>query len=272
MQHAECGVTVLVENGELDRRVFEGADACSPAVVVTGACVSFGLFERDRQVFDVFDLGTVDGQDGVETEFYFSGHGVSFASCVVKLLDGVPPEFGELGSVCVEGRFHERAFGVSPGFACAASLVLFVDQPAGSVGLGGGSQLDASELAGPDRSNRAVLADSETMAFELATFLGDAAELVKMPELPGDFVDRADDDAGCFAIDFVAERAAQSAGWRTGGSTGPRRVLAFADRAIRGLANRSAGVTERVERRSISLLLDAVGVEANSRPNVDHLL
>jgi hypothetical protein len=31
-------------------------------------------------------------------------------------------------------------------------------------------------------------------------------------------------------------------------------------------------VTERVERRSISLLLDAVGVEANSRPNVDHLL
>lgn len=57
-----------------------------------------------------------------------------------------------------------------------------------------------------------MLADSEAMAFEFTTLLGDAAELVKMPKLAGDLVDRTDDDAGRASIDFVAERTSQSAG------------------------------------------------------------
>ena len=51
-----------------------------------------------------------------------------------------------------------------------------------------------------------MLADSETMSFESPAFLGLAAELVEVPQLAGDFVDRADDDAGGAAVDLVAER------------------------------------------------------------------
>ena len=40
-------------------------------LLCTSACVGFGLFEIDRQVLDVLDLGTVDRQDGIETEFDF---------------------------------------------------------------------------------------------------------------------------------------------------------------------------------------------------------
>ena len=50
-----------------------------------------------------------------------------------------------------------------------------------------------------------------------------------------------------------------------------RRVLAFADASIRSLANRSTGVPKRLERRLVSLLFDAVGIEADSRPDVHHL-
>ena len=38
-------------------------------LLVTSRCVGFGLLEIDGQVFDVLDLGTVDRQDGIETEF-----------------------------------------------------------------------------------------------------------------------------------------------------------------------------------------------------------
>lgn len=43
------------------------------------------LFQIDRQILDVLDLGTVNPQDGVETEFYFSGH---FASVFLVILRG----------------------------------------------------------------------------------------------------------------------------------------------------------------------------------------
>ena len=170
-----------------------------------------------------------------------------------------------------EGWFHERTLGVSPRLFGTAALVLFFDQPAGAVGLGGGSQFDACKLAGADDADRSVLANSESMAFEFAAFLGDAAELVEVPQLAGDFVDRADDDAGCASIDFVAERSSQPASRRTRRASGPRRVLAFADAAICRFANRTASVPERFERRLVSLLFDAVGIEADSRPDVHHL-
>jgi len=123
----------------------------------------------------------------------------------MKLLDGVPPEFGELGSMGFEGWFHERTLGISPRFFGTAALVLFFDQAAGAVGLGGGSQFDACKLAGADDADRPVLADSETMPFEFAAFLGDATELVEVPQTTGDLVAGADDDARCSLIDLVAE-------------------------------------------------------------------
>jgi hypothetical protein len=104
-----------------------------------------------------------------------------------------------------EGRFHERTLGISPRFFGTAALVFFFDQPAGSVGLGGGSQFDACKLAGADDADRSVLADAESMPFEFAAFLGDSAELVEVPQATGDLIDGADHDARCSSIDLVAE-------------------------------------------------------------------
>jgi len=74
LQHAERSVAALVQDRELDRGVFERADRRSPSVVVARARVRFSFLKRHGQVFNVFDFGTVDGKDGVETEDYFSGH------------------------------------------------------------------------------------------------------------------------------------------------------------------------------------------------------
>jgi len=104
-----------------------------------------------------------------------------------------------------EGWFHERTLGVSSRLFGTAALVLFFDQPAGAVGLGGRSQFDACKLAGADDADRSVLADSKSMPFEFAAFLGDTAELVEVPQTTGDLVDGADDDARCSTIDLVAE-------------------------------------------------------------------
>ena len=104
-----------------------------------------------------------------------------------------------------EGWFHEWTLGIAPRFLSSSTLVLFFDQPAGSVGLGGGSQFDACKLAGADDADRSVLADSESMAFELAAFLGDAAELVEVPQAASDLVHWADHDAWCSSIDLVTE-------------------------------------------------------------------
>ena len=104
-----------------------------------------------------------------------------------------------------EGWFHERTLGVSPRLFGTATLILFFDQPAGAVGLGDGSQFDPSKLAGADDADRSVLADSESMSFEFAALLRDAAELVEVPQAAGDLVDGADDDAWCSSIDLVAE-------------------------------------------------------------------
>jgi hypothetical protein len=104
-----------------------------------------------------------------------------------------------------EGRFHERTLWVTPRLFGSATLVLFFDQPAGAVGLGGGSQFDPSKLAGADDADRSVLADSETMPLEFAAFLGDSAELVEVPQTTGDLVNGADHDAWCSSIDLVTE-------------------------------------------------------------------
>lgn len=104
-----------------------------------------------------------------------------------------------------EGWFHERTLGVTSRLFGPATLVLFFDQPAGAVGLGGGSQFVACKLAGADDADRSVLADSESMPFEFAAFLGDAAELVEIPQAARNLVDRADDNARCSSIDLVAE-------------------------------------------------------------------
>lgn len=58
-----------------------------------------------------------------------------------------------------EGWFHERTLGVSPRLFGTAASVLIFDQPAGAVGLGGGSQFDACKFAGADNTDRTVLAD-----------------------------------------------------------------------------------------------------------------
>ena len=120
-----------------------------------------------------------------------------------------------------EGWFHERTLGVSPRLLGSAALVLFFDQAAGAVGLGGGSQFDACKLAGADDADRSVLADSESMPLEFAAFLGNATELVKVPQAASDLVDGADDDARCSSIDLVAKRSSQSAGRRTRRASGP---------------------------------------------------
>ena len=110
-----------------------------------------------------------------------------------------------------EGWFHERTLGVTSRLFGTATLVLFFDQPAGTVGLGGRSQFDTCKLAGADDADRSVLADSESMSFEFAAFLGDAAELVEVPQAAGDLVDGANHDARCSSIDLVSERSTQSA-------------------------------------------------------------
>ena len=58
---------------------------------------------------------------------------------MVNLPNRVPPEFGKLGSMSFEGWFHERTLGIAARLLGSATLVLFFDQPAGAVGLGGGS-------------------------------------------------------------------------------------------------------------------------------------
>ena len=83
-----------------------------------------------------------------------------------------------------EGWFHERTLGVSPRLFSTAALVLFFDQPAGAVGLSGRSQFDASKRAWADDADRSVLADSESMPLEFATFLGDAAGALKKGQEP----------------------------------------------------------------------------------------
>ncbi|KAA5541522.1 hypothetical protein FYK55_18365 [Roseiconus nitratireducens] len=124
---------------------------------------------------------------------------------MVNLPNRVPPEFGELGSMGFEGWFHERTLWVTARLFGSATLVLFFNQPAGAVGLSGGSQFDPSKLTGADDTDRSVLADSESMAFEFAALLRDAAELVEVPQAAGDLVDGADDDAWCSSIDLVTE-------------------------------------------------------------------
>ncbi|WP_168565157.1 hypothetical protein [Crateriforma spongiae] len=181
MQHAESGVAGFVEDCELDRSVFERADGRSPTVVVAGRCVGFRFLERDGQVFDVFDLGAIDGEDGVESEDDFSRHrvGVPFRTNLFwGLSDGIPPKLGKLGSVGVERRLHERSLGVAARFFGTATLVLFVDQSASTVGLRGGSQFDANKSAIAKRANRPVLANAKTMPFEPPAFASDSTEFV----------------------------------------------------------------------------------------------
>ena len=71
MKHSEGGVTFLVEHGELDGSILECAHSCAPTIVRASACVGFRLLEADGEIFDVGDLRTIDGEDGLETKSYF---------------------------------------------------------------------------------------------------------------------------------------------------------------------------------------------------------
>ncbi|MCP4785158.1 MAG: hypothetical protein GY878_16520, partial [Fuerstiella sp.] len=83
--------------------------------------------------------------------------------------------------------------------------VLLFDQSRGSVGLRGGSQAGACELAGPFNSHWSEFTGTESMSFQSFAFLGDAAMLVQMPEPAGDLVDRTDDHIRHRLIGFVAD-------------------------------------------------------------------
>ena len=107
------------------------------------------------------------------------------------------------------------------------------------------SNFDPSKLARPVDSDRPVLANSKAMAFEFASFLGNATELMQVPQSASDLVDGPMTASFAITIDLVANHPAEHSGLRVRWRSGAGWFLAFADRSLGGQSNCAGRMAER---------------------------